>query len=156
MSKVTGKQIGVLIAIVIVTFCAPAVGAFSPPGAWYAALEKPSWTPPAWLFGPVWTALYLLMALAAWMVWRRVGWGKALGWYAIQLGLNAAWTPLFFGAHAIAIGLGVILALWLAIIATATSFANVHRTAGLMLLPYLAWVTFASALNFALWRLNGG
>jgi|UniRef100_UPI003782F5D3 benzodiazapine receptor len=139
----------------VVTFCAPALSAFiGMPGAWYAALNKPSWNPPAWLFGPAWTLLYTLMAIAAWMVWKRVGFGKPLKLYFVQLALNAAWTPIFFGAHQLGWALVEIVALWVAILMTLLSFRRVNTTAGWLFVPYLVWVTFAMTLNFTLWKLN--
>ncbi len=101
-----------LFGFLVITFAAPAVSAFiEMPGAWYAGLSKSAWNPPAWLFGPVWTLLYTLMAVAAWLVWKRVGFAKPLTFYFVQLALNAAWTPIFFGAHALGAALGVIVAL---------------------------------------------
>ena len=139
----------------VVTFCAPALSAFiGMPGPWYAALNKPTWNPPPWLFGPAWTLLYTLMAVAAWMVWKRVGFAKPLKLYFVQLALNAAWTPIFFGAHEMGGALVEILALWIAILMTLRAFWAVSRPAGMLLVPYLAWVSFASVLNFTLWRLN--
>ncbi len=146
-----------LLAFVLVTFAAPACSAFIAPGAWYAALNKPAWNPPSWIFGPAWTLLYTLMAIAAWLVWRRGGFRAQRGpltWYAIQLALNAAWTPIFFGAHALGWGLVEIVALWTAILITLLRFHRVRPGAAWLLAPYLAWVTFATALNFTLWRLN--
>lgn len=141
---------------VMVTFCAPAFGVLSAPGTWYASLNKPAWNPPAWIFGPVWTLLYLLMATAAWMVWKRDGWKLPVLFYFIQLLLNAAWTPIFFGAHELGWALVEIIALWLAILVTQLSFLRVSVVAGLMFVPYLAWVSFAAFLNYTLWRMNGG
>lgn len=141
----------------LLTFLAPALGAFSPPGPWYAALAKPAWNPPAWIFGPVWTILYLSMAFAAWWVWRCGGWrvqSRPLTLYLVQLALNAAWTPLFFGLKQPGLALIAILLLWAAIIATARAFQPVSRAAALLLVPYAAWVGFAAFLNFTLWRLN--
>lgn len=146
----------VLAGFVVITFCAPLAGMFSPPGDWYASLNKPSWNPPAWIFGPVWTALYLMMAIAAWLVWKRSGWCGALWIYLVQLLLNAAWTPIFFGAREIGWALVAIIALWAAILCTLLAFLRVSRVAGWMLLPYLAWVSFATVLNFTLWRMNPG
>lgn len=143
-----------LACFVFVTFCAPLAGAFSLPGEWYLALNKPSWNPPAWIFGPAWTLLYTLMAIAAWLVWRRNGWGRPLMLYFVQLLLNAAWTPVFFGAHELGWALGVIVLLWIAILATLLSFSRVSRLAACLLWPYLAWVTFATVLNFTLWQMN--
>jgi tryptophan-rich sensory protein len=144
-----------LCGFLFVTFCAPALSAFiGMPGPWYAALNKPSWNPPPWLFGPAWTLLYTLMAIAAWMVWKRVGFAKPLKLYFVQLALNAAWTPIFFGANAMGWALAEIVALWIAILMTLRAFWAVSRPAGMLLVPYLAWVSFASVLNFTLWRLN--
>ncbi len=128
----------------------------SVPG-WYETLNKPSWTPPAWLFGPVWTVLYLMMATAAWLVWNRRGQasvGVPLGLFALQLALNAAWSPVFFGLHAVSWGFAVIVGLWAAVLATLVAFRRVVPAAGWLLVPYLLWITFAGALNLAIWRLN--
>lgn len=144
-----------LVVFLLVTFAAPAVSAFiEMPGAWYEGLQKPTWNPPAWLFGPVWTLLYTLMAVAAWLVWKRVRFGSPMTLYFVQLVLNAAWTPVFFKAHALGGGLVVIVALWLAILMTWLSFRRVNAAAGWLFVPYLAWVSFATYLNFTLWRLN--
>jgi benzodiazapine receptor len=143
-----------LAGFILVTFCAPLVGIFAKPGAWYAALNKPSWNPPGWIFGPAWTLLYTLMAIAAWLVWKRDGWQRPLQLYFAQLLLNAAWTPLFFGAHQLGWALFEIVALWLAILLTLMNFHRVNKTAAWLFVPYLGWVTFASVLNFTLWRLN--
>ncbi|GHJ45833.1 putative TspO/MBR-related protein precursor [Catellatospora sp. TT07R-123] len=122
----------------------------------YAALARPGWAPPAWVFGPVWTLLYAMIALAGWLVWRAVGWGPQLVPYAIQLVLNAAWTPLFFGAGLRGAALVDIVALWLAIGATVAVFRKVSPVAAWLLVPYWLWVTFATALNFSIWQLNRG
>ncbi len=140
-----------------------AVGALFSPGVsaaaarWYALLAKPPWTPPASWFGPVWTALYVLMSVAAWLIWRERyhrGRRAALAAYAIQLLLNALWSPLFFGLKNIGAGLFVIVALWLAIVWTIREFAAVKAAPAWMLVPYIAWVSLASALNLAVWKLN--
>ena len=138
-------------------FSAAALGGFFGPGEWYAQLRKPAWNPPSWLFGPVWTALYTMMAIAAWQVWRRGGFvaqRMPLGRFLLQLLFNALWSPLFFGLHNPAFAFAEIVVLWLAIISTLLAFWKVQRSAGLLLVPYLAWVTFAAVLNFTLWRLN--
>jgi translocator protein len=150
----TTQQILGLPGWILLTFLAPAAGAFSMPGAWYASLAKPEWNPPSWIFGPVWSVLYLSMAVAAWLVWRKGGQGHALRLYIVQLALNAAWTPVFFGAHQLGAALLVILALWLAILLTLRAFWRISKPAGLLFVPYLAWVSFASFLNFTLWRMN--
>lgn len=142
---------------VALCFTAPALGAFSLPDAWYTSLRKPSWNPPGWVFGPVWTVLYAMMAVAAWLVWRRGGLRaqrRPLSLFLAQLVLNAAWTPLFFGWHRAGLAFVDIVLLWVAIGATVPAFRRVHRGAAWLLAPYLAWVTFAAVLNFTLWRLN--
>ncbi|HEX5742181.1 MAG TPA: TspO/MBR family protein, partial [Pilimelia sp.] len=121
--------------------------AASDSGATYAALRRPAWAPPSWLFGPVWTVLYATIGVAGWLAWRRVGLSRAMVPYGVQLVLNAAWTPVFFGADAYGAALAVIIALWLAILATVAVFWRVARAAALLLLPYLGWVTYAGALN---------
>ncbi|MDI1460464.1 tryptophan-rich sensory protein [Catellatospora sp. KI3] len=122
----------------------------------YAALARPGWAPPSWLFGPVWTVLYAMIALSGWLVWRAVGWGPQLVPYAVQLVLNAVWTPLFFGAGQRGAALVDIVALWLAIGATVLAFRKVSAPATWLLVPYWLWVSFATALNFSIWQLNQG
>ena len=123
--------------------------------SWYAALAKPSFDPPNWVFAPVWTALYILMAVAAWRAWRVVGLRSvALTLYFLQLTFNFAWSLIFFAQHQIALALIDIAALFVSLLATAIAFWRADRTAGLMLLPYLAWVGFAGLLNLEIWRLN--
>lgn len=139
------------------TFCAALTGVFVSTGGWYATLVKPSWNPPGWLFGPVWTALYAMMAVAAWLVWRRGGWKAQRGplsLYLAQLALNALWTPLFFGLHRPGLAMTEIVVLFLAVLATLIVFWRVRLSAGLLLVPYAAWVGFATFLNFTIWRLN--
>ena len=126
---------------------------------WYDRLAKPAWTPPGAVFGIVWTVLYAMMGAAAALVLlpdgKRGGRASALGAFAIQLGLNLAWSPVFFRLHSPGGALTVIVALWLAIGWTVARFWSVRDLAGLLLMPYWAWVTFAVALNAAIWRLNG-
>ena len=142
---------------IALSFGAAATGLVWTPGEWYAGLNKPAWTPPNSLFGPVWSALYLMMGIAAWLVWRRGGFAAARGALAlflVQLALNAAWTPAFFGLHQTGLGLIIIVALWMAIAATMTAFFRHDRAGAVLLVPYLIWITYAAALNFAVWRLN--
>jgi len=142
---------------IVLCFCAAATGAFVSVGGWYAELKKPSWNPPAWVFGPVWTTLYLMMAVSAWRIWRRGGWSmrrKELGLFLVQLALNALWTPLFFGFHWPGVAFAEIVLLWVAIAVTVRVFYRVDRPAAWLLLPYLVWVSFASVLNAVLWRMN--
>ena len=126
---------------------------------WYRALAKPDWTPPDWLFGPAWTVLYILMSVAAWRVWRTAGGfsGPArtpLIWFFIQLAFNFAWSFCFFAARSPLLGLIEIVPFWLSIVVTMVLFWRLDRWAGWMFVPYLAWVSFAAALNFAIWLMN--
>lgn len=127
-------------------------------GTWYAGLAKPSFNPPSWVFGPVWTALYLMMGVASWLVWRvgperpEVRW--ALAAYLVQLVLNGLWSFAFFGRRSPLLGLVDIVALWLALGLTILLFVRLSKPATALMLPYWAWVTFATVLNAALWRLN--
>ncbi len=126
-------------------------------GDWYATIKKPSWNPPNWLFGPVWTALYIGMAVAAWLVWRKNGLADAwlpLLLFVVQLFLNAAWSALFFGMRSPGLALADIVLLWFAILATIVAFGRVSSLAATLLVPYLAWVSFATALNWSIWRMN--
>jgi tryptophan-rich sensory protein len=150
-----------LIVFLTVCFAAAGIGgAVTTPkiGTWYATLAKPSWNPPNWIFGPVWSALYCCMAIAAWSVWRQDGFSGAkvpLALFAVQLVLNILWSCIFFGLEKPGIALGEVLLLWAAIAATMVTFWRISRIAGILFVPYLAWVSFASFLNFVIWRLNG-
>ncbi len=123
---------------------------------WYPTLAKPAFNPPNWVFGPVWTTLYVLMAIAAWRVWRSGAPGArlALGAWALQLALNLCWSLVFFGLQRIGAALAEILVLFAAIVLTAHLFWRIDRPAGALFAPYIAWVAFAAVLNTALWRLN--
>ncbi len=148
-----------LIGWLLATLATGAVGALSTRQAreFYAGLVQPAWAPPGWVFGPVWTVLYLLMGVAAWLVWRRAGWAgatTALSLFLAQLLCNALWSWIFFAWHRGDLAFAEIIVLLGLIIATMLAFARVHRIAAVLLLPYLAWVTFAAALNFAIWRAN--
>jgi translocator protein len=159
VERTRARELLALAGWLAVTFLAAFIGSRFEPDGWYRALEKPSWNPPSAVFAPVWTTLYTLMAIAAWMVWRRWGFAgarAALGAYFIQLALNAAWSWQFFGRHAVGAALLDILLLLAAIVATIVLFRARHRVAALLLVPYLAWVTFATALTFTIWRLNAG
>jgi len=127
------------------------------PGAWYQQLDKPRWRPPDWLFAPVWTVLYVSIGLSGWLVLIEAGIAGAalpLGVYAVQLLLNAAWTPIFFGLHRPGLAVVEIVLLWAAILATIIVFHPGNAVAALLLAPYLAWVSFAAALNMSIWRRN--
>ncbi len=153
-----GRPILGLVLWLAVTFAVSAFGALFTPGGggggWYATLPKPAWTPPGWVFGPVWTLLYILIAVAAWLVWRARGSLRAaappLAAWAAQLLLNGLWSLLFFGLQLVVPAFVEILLLWLAILATVIAFWRVRPLAGALLLPYLAWVAFAAALNGAI------
>lgn len=145
-------------AALAVCYGAAAVGAQFTPGAWYAQLSKPSWTPPGWVFAPVWTVLYAVMAVAAWGVWRARATSEvvvlALCIFAVQLILNTLWSWLFFGLRRADLAMLDIALLWGAIVATVIAFWQVRAWAGALLIPYLVWVSFAAALNWQIWRLN--
>jgi tryptophan-rich sensory protein len=154
------KQAIGLVVFILVCFGVEAIGGLATtpkiPG-WYAELAKPTWTPPGWLFGPVWTLLYLMMAVAAWLVWRQDGFAKAkwpMAAFGIQLGLNCLWSIIFFGLQRPGLAVVEILALWVAISVTVILFWRRRSLAGMLLVPYLLWVSFATALNIAIWRLN--
>ena len=132
-------------------------GSLFEPGGWYAGLTKPGWTPPNWIFGPVWSVLYFSLALAGWLVWRAAGFRQArtaLILFAVQLVLNALWSWIFFGLHRPGFASIEIVLLWAAILATLAAFYGIKPAAGLILVPYLAWTGFAAVLNFHFWRLN--
>ena len=139
------------------TFGAAALGSRFLPDRWYQDLTKPAWNPPNSIFAPVWTILYLFMAVAAWWIWRTSGLAAAifpLAMFVLQLLLNAAWSWLFFGRHRPDLALLDIVVLWLAILITLLSFWSLAMFAGILLIPYLAWVSFAAILNWTIWRLN--
>ncbi len=146
-----------LVAFLVATFAAAAIGSLFPPGEWYAGLSKPGWTPPNWLFGPVWTVLYAMIAVAGWLVWKEAGFAGArvaLTVFAVQLVLNASWSWVFFGLRRPDLALIVIVTLELSIIAMIVLFRAVSPLAGALLVPYALWVAFATALNGAIWQLN--
>jgi tryptophan-rich sensory protein len=138
-------------------FSASLTSVFVSTDGWYSELNKPTWNPPSWIFGPVWTLLYILMAVAAWRVWRKGGWGKQkkpLVLFIVQWALNALWTPLFFGLQRPGWAFIEIMILLVFIRETTRAFAKVDRTAALLMLPYAVWVAFAAALNLTIWRMN--
>ena len=143
-----------LLVFLLLAFAAGGVGSLAMPDAWYAALAKPSFNPPNGVFAPVWTALFVLMAVAAWRVYRHAGFGAAIALWLAQLVFNAAWSPLFFGLHRIGLALADIVVLLALILATSIAFFRIDRIAAALLLPYLAWVAFATALTLAIFRLN--
>jgi translocator protein len=153
------KQVLGLIIWLIVTFAAALIGniASAKAGLFYQQLIRPGWAPPAWLFGPVWTVLYILMGIDTWLVWRLNGFRAvriALFLFIIQLAANALWTWLFFAWRLGGISFVEIIILWTLILCTVIAFWRVRALYGILLLPYLAWVSFASVLTFAIWKLN--
>ena len=160
MSKVSvSRQLIGLLGWLFLSFAAAAIGAVASAeaAAFYAQLMRPSWAPPGWLFAPVWVTLYALMGVAAWLVWRGHGFKggrSALTLFVVQLAVNALWTWVFFVWHLGALAFADVILLWCLIVATAASFRRLNALAAVLLLPYLAWVTFASALTFSAWRLN--
>lgn len=153
------KQILGLAGWLVITFVAAAIGAAASinAGSFYTQLVLPEWAPPSSVFGPVWTVLYVTMGIAAWLIWRADGFRaarRALTLFLAQLALNALWSWLFFGWHRGALAFADILLLWGLIIATLIAFWRVRALAGWLLVPYLLWVSFASALNYAVWQLN--
>ncbi len=148
-----------LLGFLLAAFSAAGIGSFftvSEVPGWYKQLAKPTWTPPGWVFGPVWSALYTMIGLSAWLTWKRIGLGWNLTWsvFAVQLTLNALWSILFFGRHSPGWALVDIIFLWAAIVMNTMLFWRVDSTAGALFIPYLLWVSFASALNASIWQLN--
>lgn len=153
------KQFAGLIAWLVFVFAFAAVGGFASVAApsFYNELTQPAWAPPAWLFGPAWSVLYTLMGIAAWLVWRAKGLSgakPAFTLFVMQLAFNALWTWLFFVWRMGAVASFEILILWVLILMTMGRFYQHSRLAAVLIVPYLAWVSFAAALSFAMWRLN--
>jgi translocator protein len=159
-----GKRNGLkLVICIVVCLAVGGIGTIFTMGSiptWYAGLAKVSWTPPNWVFAPIWTVLYLLMATAAWLLWRhgtaRADIRFALITFLVQLILNFAWTPVFFGWHGVLSGLIIIVALWIVILITILRFWKISRLAGSLLIPYLCWITVATSLNAGVLVLNPG
>ena len=146
-----------LLVFIGVCILTAASGGIFRPGRWYESLAKPSWRPPNWLFGPVWAVLYGMIAVSGWLVWTEAPPGTVtvpMVIYGVQLVLNFLWSAIFFGLRRLGLALLEMAFLWLAIVATIVAFYPLHAGAAYMLLPYLAWVSFAFILNWAMWRLN--
>lgn len=155
----TRRQALGLLGWLVAAFCAAALGGLASAGAgeFYRELARPPWAPPGWLFGPVWSVLYALMAVAAWLVWRVRGFAGARGalaMFVVQLAANALWSWLFFAWRMGGAAFAEIVLLWVLIVATIALFWRVSKVAAVLLLPYLAWVSFASVLAYATWQLN--
>ncbi len=145
-----------LLGFIGVCFLAAASGGVFRPGEWYETLAKPRWRPPRWVFAPAWSVLYLTIAIAGWLVWRRAGFAARgpLTVYLVSLALNAAWSFCFFGLRRPGLAFADVSALWLSIVATIAVFYPIESRAAFLLVPYLLWVTFAATLNFTIWRIN--
>jgi tryptophan-rich sensory protein len=155
----TSFSIVSLLVLIAISFIPALIGSQFMPGEWYAQLRKPSWTPPGYLFGPVWSLLYLSMGVAAWLVWKRGGFAgapAALTLFLIQLAFNGLWSWLFFGLLRPDLAFVDIAILWCLIVATGVAFWHQSTVAGILMIPYLVWVSFAALLNFSIWRMNTG
>lgn len=148
------RNLGSLVVFAALVVAAASSGSAFMPGEWYAALNKPSWTPPNWVFPVAWTILYILIAIAGWLAWRAGGWTPAIRAWGAGLVLNALWSYLMFGRHDIALALVDLCALWATVIVFIVTAWPISRSASYLFLPYFAWVTFAGALNFAVWQMN--
>lgn len=148
------NAISSLVVFFALTFAAAWIGSRFRPDSWYMHLRKPSFNPPNWIFAPVWTVLYIMMAVAAWRVWTIAGFAPAIVLWLVQLVLNMAWSWLFFGRRRTDIALMDIVTLLVFIVATTSAFFGIDRWAGILMVPYLVWVAFATVLNFSLWKLN--
>lgn len=158
MAKLSARRdYAALVGFILVCLAIGGLGGFvtaSSVQTWYPTLTKPSFNPPAWVFGPVWTTLYVMMAVAAWRVWRKAGWGAPLNIFAAQLALNCLWSFLFFGMQSPGLALIDIVPLLALILLTIRAFWPIDRIAGGLLMPYAAWVSFATLLNASIWWLN--
>lgn len=154
------SSVAVLVISILIAQTAGAIGSIFTAKSiptWYAGIEKPFFSPPNWLFGPVWVALYALMGIAAYLVWQKrqtAGAKQGLWLYLVHLAANALWSVIFFGLQNPGLAFVEILILWALILAVIWRFYKIRKTAGLILIPYIAWVTFAAFLNFAIWQLN--
>ena len=156
----TMRSVPALILFIVVVYAAAGIGSLFTAQSvndWYVALSKPSWNPPSWVFGPVWTVLYGMMGVAAWLVWlrrREVSVTLPLVLFFVQLALNVVWSLLFFGLQSPGAAFLEIIVLWLAIAATLLAFWRVAPLAGVLFIPYILWVSFAAVLNYTIWQLN--
>jgi tryptophan-rich sensory protein len=147
-------DLGLFAVYLVACGAAATTGAVFPPGTWYRALAKPAWTPPDWMFPVAWVTLYLLMSAAAARVGMLPGAGLAMAFWAVQIAFNTLWSPVFFGLQRIGAALWVMVGLWSSVAATAVLFWQLDPLAGVLMLPYVAWVSVAGALNFWVWRAN--
>jgi translocator protein len=145
-----------LVACFAACFAAATTGAVFKPGLWYDGLAKPPWNPPNWLFPIAWAALYIMIGIAGWIIWRRDGFGLPLAVWGLQLVLNAGWSIVFFGVRRLGLAMVEAMMLWASILACVLLFMPISEVAGWLMVPYLLWVSFAVVLNGAVWRLNPG
>lgn len=146
-----------LIIWIIICFVPAVIGSQFGPGDWYQSLAKPNWNPPNWIFGPVWTLLYLFMGISVWIIWKDYGLRTAaipIGFFIAQLILNALWSWFFFGLENVGLAFIDIIALWTLILITMIMFWKLNTWSGVLLVPYIAWVSFATVLNYNIWQLN--
>ncbi len=151
------RRFGSLMFFIVLCFAVAATGALFSPDDWYASLTRPGYAPPNWVFGPVWTVLYLMMGFSGWLVWQSPGPAArrlAMIAFGVQLLLNAAWSAIFFGLHQPGWALVEICMLWTAILTTILLFRRYSTVAAALLTPYLAWVSYATVLNYGFWSLN--
>lgn len=158
-ARSAGHSALVLLGFLAASFAVSALGGLATANSittWYPTLAKPSFNPPNWLFGPVWSVLYIMIAVAGWRVWRRVGFTdkRAFAAFGVQLALNLSWPVLFFGLRSLGLALAGLVLLWISIIVTLLMFWRHDRVGALLFVPYLIWVSFAGALNAAIWSLN--
>lgn len=154
MTARSSSLLSLLLFLLLVVGGGLVIGMITAPDEWYAGLKKPLFTPPGWVFGPAWTFLYILIAIAGWRLWRRARRSRAMQFWWVQLVLNFAWSPIFFSAHLVGLALVVVLLLLATIVGFIALAWRQDRIASLLFLPYAAWVAYASALNGAIWLLN--
>ncbi len=159
-AKSTGRLVIGLIISIIICFSAGGLGSLATSSSitgWYVEINKPTWNPPNWIFGPVWSTLFLMISVSAWLVWKSSGFEKAklaFGVYAFHLLLNALWSIVFFGMQQMGWAFVEIVALWISIVATIVLFHRHSKLAAWLLIPYILWVSFASFLNYTIWQMN--
>lgn len=145
-----------LAVFLVLVVAAASSGVLFRPDEWYESLRKPRWTPPNWVFGPVWSVLYIMIAIAGWLVWRQQPASLAMALWGLQLIVNAGWSGVFFGMRRMDLAFYVLALLWLSVLGFAIAAAPISTAAALLFIPYLVWVSIAGALNWTVWRLNAG
>lgn len=145
-----------LAVFLVLVVAAASSGVLFRPDEWYESLRKPRWTPPNWVFGPVWSVLYIMIGIAGWLVWRQQPASLAMALWGLQLIVNAGWSGVFFGMRRMDLAFYVLALLWLSVLGFAIAAAPISTAAALLFIPYLVWVSIAGALNWTVWRLNAG